>query len=420
MTPPSDQQDRRDRPPHDMKEAALEVVRRLQADGFAGLFAGGCVRDMLMGSEPKDYDVATDARPEDIIPRFKRTQQVGAKFGVVLVKVGRHAIEVATFRSDGDYEDGRRPSNIRFTTAEEDAQRRDFTINGMFFDPIAEQVVDYVGGRQDLDARVIRAIGEPARRFAEDHLRLMRAIRFAARLGFAIETGTWEAMRHCAAEIRKISPERVRMELELILRDPNRAAGLEMLYEAGLLQHLWPGAAVISDQMEAVLCRVRALPADAGFELALGAILNSLPPEHAAAACEALKCSNTTLDTVEWLLRHCDALAKPERLTTADLKLLMAHGAFRDLLALLAARLAAAGESLSPYEQVRRRAEAISPEQVAPPPLLSGYDLQALGLPAGPRYREILDRAYYAQLNGELDTREAALALAKALLEDKS
>ncbi len=417
MTPPPDSDSPRSNPPQDMKEAALEVVRRLQRDGFAGLFAGGCVRDMLMGTEPKDYDVATDARPDDIIRRFKRTQQVGAKFGVVLVKLGRQAIEVATFRSDGDYADGRRPANVRFTTAEEDAQRRDFTINGMFFDPVGQRVVDYVGGQQDLRAKVIRAIGDPGRRFAEDHLRLLRAVRFAARLEFSIEPRTWAAMRQCAPEIGRISPERIRMELEMILRDRSRAVGIELLHEAGLLSHLWPGARELGPDIDTILRMTRALPADAGFELAFGVVLFSLAAKRAAEACEALKCSNTTRDAVAWLLAKRDALTTPERMTTADLKLLMAHEAFGDLLALSAARLTAASASLAPHEEVRLRAAAISPDQVAPPPLLTGYDLQAMGLPAGPRYREILDRVYYAQLNGELDSREAALALGKALVE---
>ncbi len=175
-----------------MKAAATRVVERLQSQGFATLFAGGCVRDMLMDREPKDYDVATSAKPEEVVGLFRRTQQVGAQFGVVLVRIGRHAIEVATFRRDQAYEDGRRPIGVEFCGPEEDARRRDFTINGMFFDPVVAEVIDHVDGKADLAARLIRAIGEPAERFAEDHLRLLRAIRFAGRLGFQIEPASWE------------------------------------------------------------------------------------------------------------------------------------------------------------------------------------------------------------------------------------
>lgn len=194
-----------------MKAAALRVVQQLQGRGFVALFAGGCVRDMLMGRDPHDYDVATSARPVDVTGLFRRTAQVGAKFGVVLVRVGQHSIEVATFRTDGAYSDGRRPDTVVFTTPEEDARRRDFTINGMFFDPVADAVIDHVDGQGDLTAGLIRAIGEPEQRFAEDHLRLLRAVRFAARLGFRIEPETWAAMCRHASDITRISPERVRI-----------------------------------------------------------------------------------------------------------------------------------------------------------------------------------------------------------------
>src|SRR5688572_27782573 len=209
MTEPSDQ------PPeiHSTRQDALAVVRALRDVGHVAYFAGGCVRDLLLGLEPKDYDVATDAPPDRVRKLFKRTQAVGQAFGVILVRIGRSQVEVATFRAEGKYLDGRRPSEVRFTTAEEDAKRRDFTINGLFLDPLTDQVIDYVGGQADLKAKVIRAIGNPDERFEEDHLRLLRAVRFAARFGFEIEPATDAAIPRHAGHLVRISPERVAEEL---------------------------------------------------------------------------------------------------------------------------------------------------------------------------------------------------------------
>ena len=208
------------RPPLPPQDAAMAVVRRLRDHGHTAYLAGGCVRDMLLGREASDYDVATDATPDKICSLFSRTRKVGVQFGVVLVRQGRHWIETATFRTDVNYEDGRRPERVEFTTAEEDARRRDFTVNGLFYDPLEDRVIDYVAGRRDLEDGVIRAIGEPAARFAEDHLRLLRAVRFATRLGFQIEPETARAIRSHAAKIERISPERIREELEKMLAAP--------------------------------------------------------------------------------------------------------------------------------------------------------------------------------------------------------
>src|SRR5947209_8570545 len=206
-----------------LREDALAVVRRLREAGHVAYFAGGCVRDLLLGKEPKDYDVATDAPPQRVRALFSNTQAVGAAFGVILVRHRRSQVEVATFRSDGTYLDGRRPEAVRFTTAAEDAQRRDFTINGLFLDPVADQVIDFVGGREDLKAGVIRAIGEPSARFGEDHLRMLRALRFAARFGFQIEPRTQDAIRRHAPQLVRISPERIAEELRFTLPGRNGA-----------------------------------------------------------------------------------------------------------------------------------------------------------------------------------------------------
>src|SRR3954469_23233625 len=214
------------RPPS-LREDAEAVLRRLREAGHVAYFAGGCVRDLLLGLEPKDWDVATDAPPQRVRELFSKTEAVGAAFGVILVRHGKSVVEVATFRSEGNYLDGRRPSEVRFTTAEEDARRRDFTINGLFLDPLAggppaEQVIDYVGGREDLRRGVLRAIGDPERRFAEDYLRLLRAVRFAARLGFPIPPATAAAVRRHAPRLAQIAPERVGDELRVMLPPPTR------------------------------------------------------------------------------------------------------------------------------------------------------------------------------------------------------
>src|SRR5688572_4647494 len=212
---------------------AVAVVRRLREAGHVAYFAGGCVRDLLLGRQPKDYDVATDAPPARVRKLFANTQAVGAAFGVILVRDGRSTIEVATFRADGAYADGRHPMEVRFTTAEEDAARRDFTINGLFLDPLDGdgdgRVLDFVGGRDDLDAGVIRAIGEPERRFEEDHLRLLRAVRFAARLGFGVESKTAAAIRLHAPQLKRISPERIADELRVMLTPPTRGDAWRLL-----------------------------------------------------------------------------------------------------------------------------------------------------------------------------------------------
>ncbi|HEY8966793.1 MAG TPA: CCA tRNA nucleotidyltransferase, partial [Candidatus Methylacidiphilales bacterium] len=230
----------------DLLGASLAVVRRLQEAGHIAYFAGGCVRDRLLGREPHDYDVATDAPPERVQSLFPRTTGlVGKAFGVICVIERGAQVEVATFRQDLDYVDGRRPIGVRFVTPEEDARRRDFTVNGLFYDPIADRVIDFVGGRADLEAKTIRAIGEPRARFAEDKLRLLRAVRFAVALGFEIEAGTWAALRELAPEIAVVSPERIRDELDKIWSGPDPARGLDLLDQSGLLAAVLPEIAAL-------------------------------------------------------------------------------------------------------------------------------------------------------------------------------
>jgi len=401
-----------------MKDAALGVIKTLREAGFEALFAGGCVRDKVMGKEPHDFDVATSAPPDRILALFRRTRKVGIQFGVVLVGVKQFWIEVATFRSDGAYRDGRHPEKIQFTDAREDALRRDFTINGMFFDPLAGRVIDYVGGEADIRQGLIRAIGDAAQRFNEDHLRLIRAVRFAARFGFEIEPATAQAIRDLSPLIRKISAERIHDELERILTHPNRARGFAMLRSSQLLQHLWHGADEVLPTADRTQAMLAALPPGASFELGLAALLHALAPARVEEVCRLLMCSNRTLKSTVWLVSHQEDLTRPAEVTLADLKLLMACRPFAQLLDLLAARQAARDESPAVHAEVVARANAIPSDEIAPPAFITGKHLGKLGLPPGPEYKSILERVYYAQLNGDLTDRHAARNMARRLISE--
>ena len=223
-----------------MESSALRIVRRLRAAGHEALYAGGCVRDALMGKTPHDFDIATSARPEQVQALFPRTVLVGAQFGVILVIEDGSEYQVATFRSDGIYKDGRHPQSVTFGSAQGDAQRRDFTVNGLFYDPIEKRVLDFVGGRKDLETRTLRAIGDPSARFAEDKLRLLRALRFASVLDFEIEDATWRAVREGASAIREVSAERIRDELVKIFESPGRVRGFDLLDASGLMLQVLP------------------------------------------------------------------------------------------------------------------------------------------------------------------------------------
>ncbi len=373
---------------------------------------------MLLGREPEDYDIATSAPPRQIIDLFRRTRKVGVQFGVVLVSQGSHWIEVATFRTDLSYSDGRRPDVVRFSTPEEDAQRRDFTINGMFFDPIEDKVIDFVGGRADLDARVLRAIGEPRHRFTEDHLRVLRAVRFAARYACTIEPATWTAVCEMAPTIRGVSAERIREELEKALGVPSRTEAFRLAADAGLLSHLWEGATWSADHIQRVLRALPHLAANAGFEPVFALLLLDRSVDEARRICRALTCSNRTREHIAWLVEHQNDLADPSRVTLAGLKLLMQSPYFNDLLDQFAAVCRAEGRPLDAWEEMRRRAAAIPTAEVHPAPYVGGEDLKAMSLPEGPAFSSVLDRVYYAQLNNDLHSRDEALRLAADLVRE--
>jgi len=397
------------RRPLTLEDAGMAIVLRLRQYGHEAFWAGGCVRDKLLKSEPVDIDVATDAPPEVIVKLFSRTRKVGAQFGVVLVRQGEYWIETATFRTDVDYQDGRRPERVVFTTAEEDAKRRDFTINGLFYDPIDDRVIDYVGGQDDLEARVIRAIGDPAERFTEDHLRMLRAVRFATRLGFRIDGLTADAIHQHAGKITRISPERIREELDKMFAYPSRAQSLEKMAELSLLKHLWPGADWPTDRIERAVRVLAALPEDADFTLSLAALLIENSPADADHVGVNLRCSNVQIDHMRWLLANCDRLDEVESLSLAAFKKLIAHDRFDDLLALHGAVLKSKGRSFDANDTARQRRDSIPANEVAPPPFVTGLDLIELGLEPGPRFKAILDELYDAQLNNELTIREQAL-----------
>lgn len=388
---------------------AVRIVQRLREAGHQALLAGGCVRDLLRGQPPEDYDVATDATPQRVCDLFEATRKVGAQFGVVLVRSAGRWIEVATFRSDGPYLDGRHPAEVTFGDARQDAQRRDFTVNGMFLDPLGPTVIDYVGGQADLAARLIRCIGEPAARFEEDHLRLLRAVRFAARLGFQIEPHTFQAMRTYAARLARVASERVREELERMLSHAARARAVELMADARLLEHLWPDASWPPAALATACARLARLPPAAPFELSLAVLLADRGKAEVVQICRALTCSNEQRETIVWLVEHQTDLDEPAAPSLAALKRLMANPAFPLLRELAALRHAEHADGAARSRALSERVAAIPAEQVAPPPLVTGEDLLERGLPQGPAYKRILEELYVRQLDLEFTTRPAAL-----------
>lgn len=398
-------------------DSALEIIRALRAAGFEALLAGGCVRDLLLGLQPQDYDVATDCPPQRICELFPKTRKVGVHFGVVLVGKRRKWIEVATFRSDGAYLDGRRPMQVHFSDARRDAQRRDFTVNGMFLDTLAMNLIDYVGGRDDLQARRIRAIGDPAARFAEDHLRLIRAVRFAARLEFDVEADTRAAVVAHADKLAEVAAERVREELEKMLKHPTRVRAFDLLDECGLLPYLWPGADWPAPRVRAARERLAHLPAEASFPLVCAVLLADRPRAEVNRISRALACSNEQRETAAWLIEHHRDLDDPAGISLAALKRLLAHPAFDDLRVWAEARYSQLPGAAPRASALNERIAGIAPEAVQPPPFVTGDDLAQLGITPGPIYKEILDELYTRQLNEVLADRSAALEMLERLLQ---
>jgi poly(A) polymerase len=411
---------------------ALAIVRRLRANGHVAYFAGGCVRDLLLGLTPKDFDVATDAPPKRVRELFTNTQAVGAAFGVILVKHGRSTVEVATFRVDAAYTDGRRPDAVRFTNAEEDAKRRDFTINGLFLDPETDEVIDHVGGRADVRSRVLRAIGKPDERFAEDHLRLLRAVRFAARFDLTLDPTTADAVRAHAPKLARIAPERVADELRRILTAPSRRVGWRLLRELNLtpvvFRHLpdraTGGALPLFDRLDAVEPSVGLAFAAATLELRVPVdaadVRRLVEPTGlqrvTGSIRKAFRVSNEEAADFEGSLDVWPVLqdALP---TVALMKRFLARPHADSARALLDA-VAACGLHAERIAWLRGRFAELAGTEVAPPPLITGDDLIAAGLSPGRLFKRVLDEVYDAQLEARVATREQARALALVLAAD--
>lgn len=408
----------------DVREAALRVVRCLRGLGHQALWAGGSVRDHLLGRRANDIDVATSATPEQVQAAFRHTIPVGVHFGVVRVRERLRPgvsveIEVATFRVDAEYEDGRRPTSVRFTGAAEDALRRDFTINGLFYDPVADEVLDFVEGRTDLVRGVVRAIGDPAARFLEDRLRILRAPRFAAALGFRLDPSTAEAGRARAPEVPAcVSPERVHHELQRILAAPTRARGLALCQEVGVLAPVLPEACVDLDR---ALRALEALPPDAPIDVAWATTLHLAGAAAAEAALARLHASNAQRERVRAIVEAQGLAAGLWELGVAAQKRFLRRPEVRDgdvMCALRASALGGEGD-LEPARYLRARWRAFSgdpsPARFDAPPLVRGADLQAAGLKPGRHFGALLAAAEDAQLEGRVTTKGEALALAMSL-----
>ncbi len=433
----------------DPKSAATDLARRLQEAGHTAYFAGGCVRDELLGLDPHDYDIATSAKPAEVQKLFPHTQAVGAHFGVILVMENGRAFEVATFRSDHEYIDGRRPEMVTFSTPEEDAARRDFTINGMFHDPVADKFIDFVGGREDLASQTLRAIGDPVARFREDKLRLLRAVRFAARFAYQIDPATWDALRAHAADIHAVSAERIREELVKILAHPNRVRGFDLLDQSGLLKEILPEIEKLKgceqppqfhpegDVFVHTRAMLELLPPDAHATLALAVLFHDIgkPPTFRYHAdedrirfsghdrvgasmteklMERLRFSRHDTDRVSEAVRQHMVFKDVQNMRTAKLKRFMAREGFVEELELHRVDCQSSHGALDNYDFLKTKAEEFANEPLIPPPLLTGHDLMALGWKPGPHFGPILESIQTAQLEGTLTTKEDALAWIKA------
>jgi tRNA nucleotidyltransferase/poly(A) polymerase len=402
------------------KAVAIDILRKLRAAGHQALLAGGCVRDMLLGIRPGDYDVATSATPRQVRRLFGHVLLVGAKFGVAMVIVDRQKVEVTTFRAEDSYSDGRRPDSIRLASPREDALRRDFTINGMFYDPLERKVIDYVAGQEDLRRRIIRTIGPPDERFSEDYLRMMRAVRFAVRLGFRMEPATAAAVAEHSPKIAMISGERVFDELTRMLVRPSAGAAVAKLDELRLARHIVPELfAGDEGRWQRAAALVAALAPRRDATLNFAALLCELPPADIEKITRRWGASNEFRRTLLLLATNADGwqrAAGATAMSLAELKRLMAWPQWRRLLALWRARERLATGRTAASRRIALRAGAIDPARVAPAPLVTGDELkQHLGMKQGAAMGDILRRLYEAQLNEQIATLDDALAMARSL-----
>ncbi len=445
----------------DLKQHAIAIVKRLREAGHQAYLVGGCVRDLLLGREPADYDITTDATPDEVMGIFPETYAVGAQFGVVLVplpkdsvpKEDNDCVEVATFRSDIGYSDGRHPDQVRFSKdPREDVLRRDFTINGLLLDPIKNEVLDFVGGRKDLDAHIIRTIGDPESRFAEDKLRMMRAVRFAARFQYSIDPGTLTAIQKLANQILRVSRERLRDELTKMLTEGQARRAFLLLDEAGLLREVLPEISAMKgvqqppqfhpegDVFVHTLLLLDKLPHPCPATLAWGALLHDVgkPPTFRVAPdrirfdghvdvgvkmaeeiCRRLRFSNEGTDQILALVANHMRFGDVERMKESTLKKFLRLPRFEEHLELHRLDCQSSHGDLTSYNYIQEKLSSIPPEIMRPQPLIGGDDLIAAGYQPGPRFKQILSTIEDSQLEGRLHSKEEALALVRQLFPDE-
>ncbi|MGB2265431.1 MAG: CCA tRNA nucleotidyltransferase [Akkermansiaceae bacterium] len=428
----------------DLKTAAHVTAELLSKEGHTAYFAGGCVRDILLGKDPKDYDIATSATPREVQAIFPESNAIGAHFGVILVNTHGYDFEIATFRNDGSYSDGRRPESVTFTEPKEDALRRDFTINGLFQDTQTGEIIDYVSGKQDIDAKIIRAIGDPSERFREDALRLMRAVRFVATLGFDIEPLTWRAICDHADLLAKISMERIREEFTLIITAEHRARGFDLLTESGLMRHIIPEVYELigceqppqwhpeGDVYTHTRIMLDMLTDKPSPRLALAVILHDIGKpttysfdeeqkrirfnghdrvgaEMAESILQRLRYSNRVTDDVEAMVANHMNFMNVQNMRVAKVKRFMARPTYEDEMELHRVDCASSNGLTDNYEFLRAKEGEFATAPLIPEPLINGKDLIALGMQPGPQFSEILSRIETEQLEGTLNSREEAL-----------
>ena len=429
------------------RDIVLDLLRRLQEAGHEAYLVGGCVRDELRGMAPQDYDMATSARPEEVEALFPQTHAVGKSFGVILVVEHGHTFEVATFRAESDYTDGRRPNTVTFSDAQTDASRRDFTVNGLFMDPLSDTVHDWVGGQEDLEKRRLRTIGHPTERFNEDHLRLLRAVRLAAQLDFEIDPATFAAVRDMADHITRVSAERIRDELVKLFRPPYAARGLDLLHESGLLAQVLPELlptvtceqspdyhpeGTVYDHIRLMLSK---LPAEASVELPWTALLHDIAKPVTQSECEEgrihfyghekigadmaqqilqrLRFPNVEIEAIVQTVRYHMQFKDAPKMRKATLRRMLMRPTFE--LELEQHRLDCLGSHglMDIYDFIREQQTVLQEKPLLLEPLISGRDLIELGIEPGPALGQLLDAVRDQQLAETFSTREEALAWAK-------
>jgi poly(A) polymerase len=428
-----------------MKQQAINIVKKLRDHGYQAVIAGGAVRDMILGIPPSDYDIATDAKPEAIEQLFDKTLSVGKAFGVIVVIMDGYEIEVATFRKDSQESDGRRPYSVQFSSMDEDAWRRDLTINGMFYDPLSDRIIDFVGGQEDLKSHLVRFIGSPEDRIAEDKLRMLRAVRFSARFEFAVDPATFEAVKKHASEISQISAERIADELQKILRVKHPRLAFSLLFETGLIDHILPEVRAMEGCEQpvdyhpegSVLCHTLLaldyLPENASDELRMGVLLHDVGKpvtqtfedrirfnghdltgkDVAREILKRLKFSNEFSERVLELIGNHMKFMHVDNMRTSRLKRFLALPHFEEHMALHRADCLSSHRNLENYDFVAEKLKTYEPEEIRPTRIITGKDLMDMGFKQGPVFKVILTDVEDQQLEGAIKSREEALEYVK-------